>query len=71
MSRDVFDRPALYVGIAAYAALTYLTLAFGSVVARLIVPEDHYAETVGATLLAASVLFLVTYSCPARRRSHS
>ena len=57
MSREAFDRPALYLGIAVYVVLTYLTLAFGSGVARLMVPGDHYAETVGALwFLAASVL---------------
>lgn len=62
MSRDVFDRSALYVGIVAYIVATYLTLSFGSGVARLIVPEDHYAETVGAlSFLAASVLFLLAF----------
>ena len=62
MSRGVFDRPALYVGIAAYMVFTYLTLAFGSGVARLMVPEDHFSETVGAlSFLAASVLFLLAF----------
>jgi hypothetical protein len=51
-------KPAIYIAIAVYIALAYLTLALGNNVHAALIPEDHYFELVGAlSFLITSVLF--------------
>lgn len=52
-------KPAVYIAIAAYVALTYTVLGMGNNVIAAAIPEDHYFELIGASsLLVTSLLFL-------------
>jgi hypothetical protein len=52
-------KPAIYLALAAYIALTYLLLAMGTNWVAATIPEDHYFELVGAfSFLVTSILFL-------------
>ena len=48
-------KPGIYLALAFYIALAYSSLAMGSRLLDLLIPEDHYFELVGA------FSFLVTY----------
>jgi hypothetical protein len=52
-------KPAVYVALAVYIALTYTVLAMGNNAVSVTIPEDHYFEIIGAfSLLVTSLLFL-------------
>lgn len=52
-------KPAVYLALAIYIALTYPILGMGNNILAAAIPEDHYFEIVGAaSLLITSVLFL-------------
>ena len=51
-------KPGIYLALAFYIALAYSSLAMGSRLLDLLIPEDHYFELVGAfSFLVTSLLF--------------
>jgi hypothetical protein len=63
MSKSHFIfKPAIYIILAVYIALTYFILAMGDNVIAAAIPEDHFFEIVGATsLFITSLLFLYAF----------
>ena len=60
--RSILFKPAVYIALATYIALTYCVLAMGNNLIGALIPEDHYFEIVGASsLLATSLLFLTGF----------
>lgn len=56
-------KPAVYIVLAVYIAITYLLLSMGDNVIAAVIPEDHYFEIIGAfSLFVTSMLFLYGFT---------
>ena len=52
-------KPVIYIAMAVYIALAYLSLGLRNSVLAVLIPEDHFFELIGAfSLLVTSLLFL-------------
>ena len=52
-------KPVIYIAMAVYIALAYLSLGLRNNVLAILIPEDHFFELIGAfSLLVTSLLFL-------------
>jgi hypothetical protein len=56
-------KPAIYIAIAIYIALSYFMLSTGNNMLAAMLPEDHYFELIGAfSLFVTSLLFLYGFT---------
>jgi hypothetical protein len=56
---SIVFKPVIYIAVAVYIALAFLTLGLGNRVLAAVIPEDHFVELIGAfSLLVTSLLFL-------------